>query len=76
MVKAFVFVDAAAGTAGDVVESVRAADGISEAHVVAGTYDVVVEVDAPAVRDLLSVVTREIRTVDGVGTTRTYVALE
>lgn len=76
MVHAFVFVDCAAGTDRPVVSAIREVDGVDDAHVVAGDFDVVAEVTAPEVHDVLSLVTREIRTLEGVGTTRTYVVLE
>ncbi|PSP78084.1 AsnC family transcriptional regulator [Halobacteriales archaeon QS_1_68_20] len=76
MTHAFVFVDCAAGTARSLVDEIRAVDGVEQAHVVAGDFDVVVELTAVEVRDLLGKVTRQIRSLDGVGTTRTYVALE
>lgn len=76
MVHAFVFVDCAAGTDRPVVSTIRGVEGVDEAHVVAGDFDVVAEVTAAEVHDVLGLVTREIRPLDGVGTTRTYVALE
>lgn len=76
MVRAFVFVDCAAGTDRPVVSTVREAEGVEDAHVVAGDFDVVAEVTAPEVHDVLSLVTGEIRPLEGVGTTRTYVVLE
>jgi DNA-binding Lrp family transcriptional regulator len=75
MVHAFVLVDAAAGTAESVVEAARDVEGVEEAHVVAGDFDVVLEVSGPTVHDVLSTVTRSVRSREGVGTTRTYVSL-
>lgn len=76
MTHAFVFVDCAAGTAEGVVEAIRQYESVESAHVVAGDFDVVAEVGGETVRDLLRTVTSEIRPLDGVGTTKTYVSLE
>lgn len=76
MVHAIVLVDTAVGVAEELLPMVREAEGVSEAHVVAGDFDMVVEVDGPEVYDVLSTVTRKIRPLDGVGTTRTYVCIE
>ncbi len=76
MARAFVFVDCAAGTARSVVTEIGEIEGVEEAHVVAGDFDVVAELTAEAVRDLLATVTSDVRSLEGVGTTRTYVALE
>jgi DNA-binding Lrp family transcriptional regulator len=50
-------------------------DGVTEAHVVAGAYDLVVEMDSENVTNLLDAVSSELGNVEGVGTTRTYIAL-
>lgn len=76
MVYAYVFIDCSANTAEAVLSSVRGNDVVREAHVVTGDFDVVAEITAEEVFDVLAAVTREIRSLDGVGTTRTYVVLE
>ena len=76
MVYAYVFIDCSANTAEDILSAVGGIDVVREAHVVTGDFDVVAEITAEEVYDVLAAVTREIRSLDGVGTTRTYVALE
>lgn len=76
MVEAYLMVSAAAGTAADLLSAVRAVDAVTDAHVVSGGWDLVVELEADSVRDVLRTVTREIRGLDGAGTTRCYVALD
>jgi DNA-binding Lrp family transcriptional regulator len=76
MVKAILMIDTAAGQSESVASAVRAVEGVTEAHVVAGDFDVVVELTADEVYDMLGTVTSKIRSLDGVGTTRTYVCLE
>lgn len=76
MVHAFVLVDCAAGTQAAFADEIREHEHVTEAHVIAGDFDAMIEMEADEVRDVLETVTQEVRTVDGIGTTRTYVALE
>lgn len=76
MVHAFVFVESTVGDVGKLPALLREIQGVTEAHVVAGDRDVVVEMEADAVYDVLATVTDEIRPLDGIDRTRTYVALE
>jgi len=76
MVHAIVMVDAAAGRAEAVLDRVSDLSGVSEAHIVAGNFDLVVEIDGDEPHDLLRTVTEGIRSLADVGTTRTYVCLE
>lgn len=75
MVKAFVFVEVATGSAIDVVAAADAVEGVTEAHVVAGDYDVVVEMESDEVTDLYPIVSGEIRTIEDVESTRTYISM-
>lgn len=76
MVHAFVFVDVAPGAAEKLPALLTEIDAVTEAHVVAGDHDVVIEVEADAVYDVLSTVTEAVRPLEGVEETRTYVSLE
>ena len=76
MVHAFVLVDATTGDAGKLPALLEAIDGVAEAHVVAGDHDVVVEIEADTVYDVLATVTEHVRPLAGVERTRTYVALD
>ncbi len=76
MVRAILMIDTAAGQSEAVASAVREVEGVTEAHVVAGDFDVAVELDADEVYDALHTVTADIRSIDGVGTTRTYICLE
>ena len=76
MVRAFVMVKTAPGTVEAVAESVRGLDAVTEAHVVAGDYDLVAEVEAEAMYDVLDTVTSAVRSVEGVTDTRTYVSMD
>jgi DNA-binding Lrp family transcriptional regulator len=50
--------------------------GVEEAHIVAGQYDIIVEVTADEVYDVMHSVATGIRDLDGVADTRTYISLE
>jgi len=76
MAHAFVLVRTAAGESAAVHEAAGAVDGVSEAHVVAGPWDIVLEVAADEVNDLLDVVATDVGHLDAVNDTRTYVSLE
>ncbi len=76
MVTAYIMVKSTAGQSRALLERVRDVDGVTEANIVAGEYDVVVETDAPEVYEVMGTVVADIRALDGVVDTRTYVCLE
>jgi len=76
MVRAYIMVKTAAGKSEDLLERTRGLVGIEEAHIVAGKYDIIVEVTAEEVYDVLHSVATDIRDLDGVADTRTYITLE
>ncbi|MFC6786337.1 Lrp/AsnC family transcriptional regulator [Halobaculum halobium] len=76
MVHAFVMVKVSgdADTQG-VADAVSGIETVTEAHVVAGDFDVIAEVDAPDMYTVLDTVADAVRGVDGVTDTRTYVSM-
>lgn len=76
MVRAYTAIITGSGAAEDAVAAIRELSGVTEAHVVAGDFDVIAEIEGETVRDLQKVVTNGIHEVDSVGTTRTYVQLD
>lgn len=76
MPNAYLAVHTAAGTSPSVLAALEDIDEVVEAHVVAGNYDLIVELEAEATGDLLPVVTRGIQGIEGVGATRTYIVLD
>ncbi|MXR20201.1 Lrp/AsnC family transcriptional regulator [Halobacterium bonnevillei] len=75
MVHAFIMVKTGAGASSDVRDQVVGLEGVTEAHVVAGTYDIIVEVGGDEVHEVLSTVSDRIGTVAGVTDTKTYISL-
>lgn len=76
MVHAYVLVRTDVGGSAGVVEAIRDFDPVNEAHIVAGDWDLVVELNAPEVYDILSTTADRIGSLAGVTDTRTYVSLE
>jgi DNA-binding Lrp family transcriptional regulator len=74
VVYAFVMAETAAGAAESVVEAALERDAVSEAHVVAGEYDVIAEVAGDSV-DAVVRSAAALRSVDGVRDSTTYVAM-
>jgi DNA-binding Lrp family transcriptional regulator len=75
MVHAYVMVITATGSTQEVCSQIRELDGVVEAHVVAGAYDIIIEMEHDNVTKLLDTVSAELGSIQGVGTTRTYIAL-
>jgi len=76
MVRAYIMVKTAAGKSEKLLSETRALTGVEEGHIVAGQYDIVVEVSAAEVYDVMHSVATDIRDLDGVADTRTYISLE
>lgn len=76
MASAYVLVDADVGVATDLQTRLRELDTVADGHVVAGDWDVILEVTGEEVYDVLSMVTEEIQPLDGVVDTKTYLSLE
>ncbi len=76
MVHAFIMVKTGAGRSEEMVGEIRAIDTVSEAHVVAGEFDVIAEVNADEVYDVLHTASSSIQGLDGVLDTKTYIALD
>ena len=76
MVRAFIMVKTAAGKSADLQEGIRAVDGILDAHVVAGQYDIIAEAEGDEVYTVIHTVATKLHELEGVVDTRTYICLE
>ncbi|WP_318568341.1 Lrp/AsnC ligand binding domain-containing protein [Salinigranum marinum] len=76
MVHAFIMVKTGAGESEQLLEPVRGLDLVTEAHIVAGAYDIIAEVDAAEVYDVLKVASSGIQGLQGVRDTKTYIAMD
>ena len=76
MVHSFVMVKTAAGKSEDLLSAVQELPSIQEAHVIAGDFDMIVEVESEEVYDVLHAASSEIQGLDGVSDTKTYIAMD
>ncbi|MDS0259593.1 Lrp/AsnC ligand binding domain-containing protein [Haloarcula sp. S1CR25-12] len=76
MASAFIMIKTVAGKSEDLLAAVRDSEGITEAHIVAGQYDIIAEASGDEVYDVMQSVSTRVRDLDGVADTRTYICLE
>lgn len=76
MPRAYVTIVTSAKMSPEVVDRLEAVDEVVEAHIVAGDFDIIAELEATETKELLPVVTRRIQGIEGVGHTRTYIVLD
>jgi DNA-binding Lrp family transcriptional regulator len=76
MVHAFIMVQTDAGKSEALLADVTQLDGVAEAHIVAGDFDIIVEVDTEEVYEVLHTASSDIQDLDGVADTKTYISLE
>ena len=76
MVRAFVMIKTGTGESEGLIEDIRALGNISEAHIVAGAYDVIAEVEAEDVYDVLQAASTQVQGLEGVIETKTYFSLD
>lgn len=76
MVHAFVMVKTGAGRSEEMVEATRELETITEAHIVAGNYDIIAEVETDEVYEVLQAASSGIQGLDGIADTKTYISLD
>ena len=76
MVQSFIMIEADTGRAEALLEAVRELGGVAEANIVAGDYDVIIEAEAEEVYEVIDAVATEVRSLEDVVDTKTYVCLE
>ncbi|WP_290818726.1 Lrp/AsnC family transcriptional regulator [Halovivax sp.] len=76
MVHAFIMVKTTAGKSEGLLDAIRDVESVTDAHIVAGNFDIIAEVDAPEVYDVLKAVSAGIQSHDGVTDTKTYIAMD
>lgn len=75
MVYAFVLVKTGPAASPEVLSAVESTEAVRAAHIVAGEFDVIVEVEAPEVQRILDLVSETIQSLEGVVETKTYISL-
>lgn len=76
MVHAFIMVKAATGHGEVLADRLEELDGVVEASVVAGDFDIILEAEAGEVYDVISGIATQVRGLDDVEDTKTYICLE
>jgi DNA-binding Lrp family transcriptional regulator len=76
MVHAFIMVKTGAGESEQLLDPIREFSTVSEAHIVAGAYDIIVEVEADEVYEVLQTASSKIQGLQGVTDTKTYISME
>jgi DNA-binding Lrp family transcriptional regulator len=76
MVRAFVMIKTGPGESEGLVGDIRALAHVTEAHIVAGAYDIIAEVETEEVYDVLQAASTEIQGFTGVTDTKTYISLQ
>ncbi|RLM57050.1 Lrp/AsnC family transcriptional regulator [Halobellus sp. Atlit-31R] len=76
MVHAFILVKTGPGESEGLLDSIRGLANVTEAHIVAGAYDIIAEVDAAEVYEVLSASATEVQGFTGVTDTKTYISLD
>ncbi|MFC7131033.1 Lrp/AsnC ligand binding domain-containing protein [Haloferax chudinovii] len=76
MVHAFIMVKTGAGESERLLGPIRDFETVTEAHIVAGAYDVIAEVDTDAVYEVLKTASSRVQSLEGVADTKTYISLD
>ncbi len=73
---AFVLINAEIGSEEDVLNALRSVEGVEEAYVVYGVYDIVAKVKGESMDKLKDIVTWHIRRLDKVRSSLTMIVVE
>ncbi len=76
MVKAYIMVTAHTGEADRLKEAIEAIDGVERAHIVAGDVDIIAVANVETPAGVKAIAATEIQSIDGVGNTQTYIAMD
>ncbi|SIR77127.1 Lrp/AsnC family transcriptional regulator [Natronorubrum thiooxidans] len=76
MVHAFIMIKTAAGKSEGLLAAIRDLERVTDAHIVAGNYDIIAEIDAPEIYDILEAVSSRMQALEGVSETKTYIAMD
>ena len=74
-VKAFVLIVVDPAKTLDVYRALRGTEGIAEVYQVMGPYDIIAVIEVPNLTDVPAVISKRIRTIEGVESTTTCVTL-
>jgi len=72
-VLAFILLDVEMASQREALNKIRALDPVVEAHLIFGTYDIIVKAEFPSNQDLSLFVVDKIKAIPGVGETQTNI---
>jgi DNA-binding Lrp family transcriptional regulator len=72
--RAYILIETKVGEAKSVLEALRAMEGVSEADIITGTYDLIALAEADDMVALVDLVTAQVQNISGVERTITCVA--
>lgn len=75
MVHAFIMVRTGTGASEDCLQIIRDIPEVMDAHIVAGDYDIIAEVEVDDVYAVLHAAASKIQGIDGISDTKTYISL-
>lgn len=75
MANAFVLISAELGSETDVMKELKLIEGVKEAHMVYGVYDIIARIEADTMSDLKNIISWKVRRINGVRSTLTMIAL-
>jgi len=76
MVTAYVMVTANSGDADRIKAAIAEFAGVTDVHIVAGDVDFIARVDVDSPGDVKDIAAGRIQALDGVDSTRTYIAMD
>lgn len=76
MPKAFVLINSEIGAESSLLGKLKSIEGVEEAYVVYGVYDLVAKIEAKTMNELKEIVSSKIRKLDKVRSTLTMIVVE
>jgi len=76
MPTAFLLVNADSGSERKLLETIRNMEGVREAYLVYGTFDIIVKVEALSLEELREKVSKQVRKLDNVVSTMTLIVAD
>jgi len=76
MTLGFVLVSAETGVEAELLKELKRVDGVKEAHIVYGVYDLIAKVECESMEELKQTITRYIRGLDHVNGTLTLLVVD
>lgn len=74
MTKTFILIVTDPGTTRRIASTLKKLPYVTDVHEVMGPYDIVVELEAPQLTDVPTILTNDIRTIEGIQSTTSLVA--